>query len=376
MVTGAPINVKDFGAVGDGVADDTAALQAAINAAQNNKLILSQGVYKITSTLTINAAYNYIIEGVGRNPDVNACSVIYNAGTGNAISVTSTGSDNLIYLKDFAIRGTMSSQAGIEATLTSQLTLENLWVSSNGFHGVKLNKCYNARIKNCVIAQNGQHGLWLNEQSNNITVLTCIVNGNARKDGGYANIAIVGSSGKENLSVSLIGCDFTAAGLTPVTSVTAAYNLIAQYTNSLLVLGCYSEAAVTDLVYVDSTTHCLSFMNNYMQDGVVNIQNSPQLLVQNNTFFYNTVATSLTVAVGNKDNSRVNQNYFSNGATQNLSGVVLSPSIQYDTAPPVSGAWVVGDIVYNKTPASSGYIGWVCTVAGTPGTWKGFGTIA
>lgn len=43
---------------------------------------------------------------------------------------------------------------------------------------------------------------------------------------------------------------------------------------------------------------------------------------------------------------------------------------------PVTGSWYVGDIVYNPTPASAGHIGSVCTVAGTPGTWRTFGLIS
>jgi len=46
------------------------------------------------------------------------------------------------------------------------------------------------------------------------------------------------------------------------------------------------------------------------------------------------------------------------------------------SAAPAAGTWVVGDIVWNSEPASTEAIGWVCTVAGTPGTWKAFGTIA
>lgn len=49
------VSVKDFGAVGDGVTDDTAAIQAAIDAVCNESLgtvFLPAGVYKITSTLT------------------------------------------------------------------------------------------------------------------------------------------------------------------------------------------------------------------------------------------------------------------------------------------------------------------------------------
>lgn len=48
----------------------------------------------------------------------------------------------------------------------------------------------------------------------------------------------------------------------------------------------------------------------------------------------------------------------------------------YQAAAPASGTWRVGDIVYNSAPTSAGYIGWVCTVAGTPGTWKTFGLIS
>lgn len=49
------INVKDFGAIGNGVADDTAAIQAAINAAgaSTNSVYFSPGVYKVTTPVNI-----------------------------------------------------------------------------------------------------------------------------------------------------------------------------------------------------------------------------------------------------------------------------------------------------------------------------------
>jgi uncharacterized protein (UPF0218 family) len=42
---------------------------------------------------------------------------------------------------------------------------------------------------------------------------------------------------------------------------------------------------------------------------------------------------------------------------------------------PLSGAWSKGDIVWNTNPQETSYIGWVCTMTGTPGTWKSFGYI-
>lgn len=47
----------------------------------------------------------------------------------------------------------------------------------------------------------------------------------------------------------------------------------------------------------------------------------------------------------------------------------------YGSAIPTLGTWQVGDKVYNTSPVAGGSIGWVCTVAGSPGTWKSFGTI-
>lgn len=44
--------------------------------------------------------------------------------------------------------------------------------------------------------------------------------------------------------------------------------------------------------------------------------------------------------------------------------------------PPSGGTWQVGDVLYQTVPTSAGFIGWVCTAAGTPGTWKTYGLIS
>tara|TARA_R110000803_G_scaffold160902_1_gene224743 strand:+ start:443 stop:1747 length:1305 start_codon:yes stop_codon:yes gene_type:complete len=55
VINGAPINVLDYGAVGDGSADDSDAIQAAINAAavRNQLLYFPTNSYRVTKTLTM-----------------------------------------------------------------------------------------------------------------------------------------------------------------------------------------------------------------------------------------------------------------------------------------------------------------------------------
>jgi hypothetical protein len=43
---------------------------------------------------------------------------------------------------------------------------------------------------------------------------------------------------------------------------------------------------------------------------------------------------------------------------------------EFGTAAPTVGAHKVGDTVFNTAPAAGGVFAWVCTTAGTPGTWK------
>jgi len=75
-------SVKDFGAVGDGTTDDTAAINAVFAAASNagyttvtskpsGKIIFPPGVYKITNQITLPQLINIIIEGQG------SCSIVY-----------------------------------------------------------------------------------------------------------------------------------------------------------------------------------------------------------------------------------------------------------------------------------------------------------
>lgn len=59
-----------------------------------------------------------------------------------------------------------------------------------------------------------------------------------------------------------------------------------------------------------------------------------------------------------------------------LSEGYLVASYTAKTAAPTTGSWAKGDFVKNSNPSETGsggskyvVIGWICTAAGTPGTW-------
>lgn len=53
MIAGAPVNILDYGATGDGTTNDTAAIQAALTAGAGNVVYIPPGDYKVSSTLSI-----------------------------------------------------------------------------------------------------------------------------------------------------------------------------------------------------------------------------------------------------------------------------------------------------------------------------------
>ena len=75
MIDGTVINVKDFGAVGDGVADDTASLQAALDSGSPT-IYFPQGTYIITSALQVRSNTTIKMDG-----EIKASSTI---GIGDA----------------------------------------------------------------------------------------------------------------------------------------------------------------------------------------------------------------------------------------------------------------------------------------------------
>ncbi|HAA01809.1 MAG TPA: hypothetical protein DCE18_00390, partial [Syntrophobacteraceae bacterium] len=160
----------DFGAIGDGVADDTAALQAAITAAITNKtcLYLPRGSYKITASLVVTSTLSNGLTLFGDGP---TASIIYcyaagvSAFTGGHIyddGYLLVEKPHFIGLGVVGVNGDASSRGdhGFDMATWAHFLLERVDVSGFLLDGVHMRESVIGTICDCHIYGNRRYGIY------------------------------------------------------------------------------------------------------------------------------------------------------------------------------------------------------------------------
>jgi len=151
------VSVKDFGADPTGVADSTAAIQAALNTGAH--IYLPKGTYKITSAIL--PLTTQMICGDGVNVSV------LKAATAGMICISyPSGAWNNIYLRDFSIDGNSVALTGISIISSSQgasssCLINNVQVANCTLYQIYLSKLTYSKVDH-PICSGGQYGLFLN----------------------------------------------------------------------------------------------------------------------------------------------------------------------------------------------------------------------
>ena len=430
------VNVKWFGAVGKGLADDTVAIQNAIDYCYNTRVTydtktvyLDNGTYIISNTLNIPSYITLI--GDGHN---SILKVKDNSNSFNVLSIIQDGANN-INIRDFSIHGNKANNTNLINALyiapstspciysifknlyIKEMSGSGLYLTNSGADRIRFIDCmfrdsvknnvYSSHLRyssfdNCIIrsSKTGFSGLLFDGIANtNVTLDNCLIEENALY-GVYASQANTISI--RNSTISYSGSTGIYANRTNKLSITdslihdnTGYGILVEGTssnkiNDAIIDSCSIYSSNLHGLYLDYCEGASIHNNNFTDnsDAYPNVNSGIFLIrsslnsIKLNTFkgTYQKYAIDWdSTAIKNiisKNNIISIGTDFVNPLKHNSTNYIELGRIASDLASPLTGSWNAGDIVYNRNPSASGFIGWVCTISGTPGTWKTFGAIS
>ena len=136
MIEGAVANVLDYGAVGDGVADDTAAFNSALLANQNGIVQVPAGIYRVTNTINIPALTT--LEGLSSGSSATA-------GNGGAV-----------ILADLAVSPIISMDGGVGSASVNLISINVSRAVGSipvGSIGVRLDSTDEAIVQDVIVSR-------------------------------------------------------------------------------------------------------------------------------------------------------------------------------------------------------------------------------
>jgi hypothetical protein len=257
--------------------------------------------------------------------------------------------------------------------IPAQVTLSNCYGTGEDAtdptnRGIYFNSCQNINIETTTLS-GFYNGIVFQDKVDEVTIDNCIIK-NSREAGLF----------------------YTNIGVTPDGNKLKITNNLFENNNA----GSFAtQADILGFGIKDSTISNNVFNSSFVDNNIRLDNTSSNIIVSENTsvnmdptagpvFVFGNLADSLIVS-GFYDNRVINVPANGiRGGQESLPFTVAAGGIgaQYQprfiSAPqaPTSGAWRVGDIVYSSTPTAGNFIGFVCTTAGTPGTWKTFGPIS
>jgi parallel beta-helix repeat protein len=165
------LNIKDFGARGDGKTDDTRALLAAIREAEASEgtIYFPTGEYcihpvKLPSHITLlgNSAWAYANKD--RKDDDYAGRTVISALSGDARALFDLGSERGTRIVGLTLDGrklgeTMHGVYARHAGCDQYICIEDCRVHNFSGSGIRLERCWVFSVRRCLIMYNGEHGV-------------------------------------------------------------------------------------------------------------------------------------------------------------------------------------------------------------------------
>lgn len=375
-------NVLDYGATGDGSTDDTAGVQAAIDAATSgSKIYFPTGVYLCNSNIFANQAS---IRFVGDTPlsshlaDLANASVIKMNSDANlfVVSATSVSFENL-YLDGNGKTGPIvriGTGSGISATNFRDVTFLNgqpAVYAENAVHGTfvgcTFRDCGTSTTTPAMEFFNGENA---STNCSDWTFTAC-----TWEDVSGDQIEFDSSgAGSDNAGFYFHSPKMESADATGFVFLKGTVDLLEVFGGQMInesgadcinltgshikLFGCHLTATTRVVSITGNANDIISCLGNCTDAGATTnfvVTGNNNRLIANNKAGYGDIVAS----TGNNNTELANRNSILDGLT-----------------PPDANTWTVGDICFNYTPSAGRPIGWMCGVAGTPGTWYTMGRVS
>lgn len=340
------VSVKDFGAKGDGVTDDTVAIQAALNSG-SSRIHIPQGTYVISNIVIPGNCREFI--GYG-STNTDTYLLRKNGSTGAAISWNGSNRVTQAFIGHFRLDGNsgVGETYGMDLSGFSYCTFENIWVRAFTLDGIyengaitPVNQQFSNNVFTNVRSTNNLRDGWRFENTTNSnsanTYVTCEGSGNA----GVGFNELFGNSNR------VVGGTFQ--GNTGRDFYTNATKGIYDFYMEGNTLGC--EMGSSSFGNEISCRSSFPAWNTFVDSGTQNrkrIRGSSGIIehIYNDPYTYNWVQSSVpsnigglgTVAYSSAADTQSPQNYdlvLTLGS--NTSGIRLFPN---RTVAQLSGKWV------------------------------------
>lgn len=292
-------NIRDYGAIGDGIHDDTIAIQRCLDS--NRSIYIPTGTYIITNTITLPS--NTSVIGAGLNSVIKAASNNFDMiKTENFDNLTGTDTHNAKvgnwYISNIVIDGSYYSDPDLNIlsnrTAGSGLMiygdnfhLENVIVSNCPTHGIWLenntynNPAYNLlksgenSLFNVCVKLNGCHGLYA-YHCFDFCAVNLVSATNNRKNGDFDNLSI------NSCNAKVIGSHFYSnyGDIKPRNSVRIEGNAMRTSLTD-----CHIEGAITPLYCAQNGT-CFNGCNIFASFGSYDAYVSGERIAFNDCYFF------------------------------------------------------------------------------------------
>lgn len=332
-------NVKDFGATGDGVTDDTQAIQDAIDYADTNKCLvyIPNGTYIISSTITIGA--NMTIVGQNKTGTIIKRA---DAMTGNTFTVSTAGSlkiCNIFFLRNFvydssSITNKLSTACHISIAGGQEVYIVNCLFWDMPYH-IKIESSSLVNIDNCNFKgsmwdstdpnrQEGRAAICIGQNSycQLVNIHNCYLGGGYIKSG--ASVTVGGTSETIDLNIGSL------------------YGIVAYCCEGLIIDNCYIGGFNSAAIQLQPTQTILS-----------------QVRITNNFFdgcFDGGIAAISTDATKKVFDCIINNNHF-NGQLCSKNGIAV---LNGSGSPVIDRAIISSNVFENYLLSGM----WLCATVG------------